>query len=1009
MKTKINYKSRKTIIIIAIAIILAIAKIEGTVTFVKGNNNAAAAMTNDKQTSIGEIQENDGATGTTVPSQEYTQTTTIVTEKPWKTITISWTPLHISAYTATAKLGITKDTAEKEYVTVTANKEFVDNNGVDGKRPASVELELYADDAATGKKATTDANWKVEFTQLDKYTKDGNLIKYSVKENNVNEYYTDSYSTPVVEGNHTTITVTNTLKYEMIKISVEATKVWDDGDNKAGVRPNSVEFELYANKVTTNTKQTVSKVENSNVWKTTFEGLQKYTADGEEIIYTFKEVTIPDGYVATVNNNVITNALPRIEVTKTVKSINGVDATTVNNSTVKENDVIEYEIKVENTGSVTVNNIEVTESLNVYLDASKPDKKTTSVGTISELKAGEEQSYTVYYKVTAEDVDNVNENLVNVATATGKYTDGNGNEKEVKDDGEASVTPEERNDLSITKTQKINGEDVTDNTKVIPGDVITYTITVKNTGNTVLNNVTVTDSMTGKEGFIITSGNLNIGTLEIAPNNVATITARYTVQESDMAETESTIANTATVSTSSTPDDSSTVTVTTEEWKANISVEKSSELIKNTTLGNSIADKAEYGDTIKYTITATNSGKKAGTVDVTDKVPTGTELIPYANNDTNLTSEELAKLATEAGLTKTLSVAETNSTSIYFTVKVTAKPGEEIVNTATLPKDNNKEVSDDGQNVEKKVIVVTKTETPTITNSNVVIVLDVSESMDYKLSQNSKTTKLDKAKDVVQDFIDTINLPADGSGSSISVVTFSGASYGDTSGTGYTKVLSVDRKGNTIANTTEEANYLANTSVENLTANGGTCISGALTRATQQVNLLKNAKPQNQNIVIFVGDGKPEGDAGDISEEAKKLKATGATVYAIGFTQDIDVLKNTVASSPDKYYTTSQNLDLSDVFTKIGSEITPAPSVDVDSENGLIELTNINISKDITIKVKPNGSTSFTETTGNYNETEYIQSKITRDTNTGVYYLDLREFEAGDTIKIEYFVNESKD
>ena len=252
-------------------------------------------------------------------------------------------------------------------------------------------------------------------------------------------------------------------------------------------------------------------------------------------------------------------------------------------------------------------------------------------------------------------------------------------------------------------------------------------------------------------------------------------------------------------------------------------------------------------------------------------------------------------------------------------------------------------------------------------------------------------------------------MPADGSGSSISVVTFSGASYGDTSGTGYTKVLSVDRKGNTIANTTEEANYLANTSVENLTANGGTCISGALTRATQQVNLLKNAKPQNQNIVIFVGDGKPEGDAGDISEEAKKLKATGATVYAIGFTQDIDVLKNTVASSPDKYYTTSQNLDLSDVFTKIGSEITPAPSVDVDSENGLIELTNINISKDITIKVKPNGSTSFTETTGNYNETEYIQSKITRDTNTGVYYLDLREFEAGDTIKIEYFVNESKD
>ena len=44
LKAKINYKSRKTIIIIAIAVILVIAAIAGTVAFIKGNNNAAAAM-----------------------------------------------------------------------------------------------------------------------------------------------------------------------------------------------------------------------------------------------------------------------------------------------------------------------------------------------------------------------------------------------------------------------------------------------------------------------------------------------------------------------------------------------------------------------------------------------------------------------------------------------------------------------------------------------------------------------------------------------------------------------------------------------------------------------------------------------------------------------------------------------------------------------------------------------------------------------------------------------------
>lgn len=613
----------------------------------------------------------------------------------------------------------TEDEVEKEYVSININKEFVDNNGVDGKRPASVELELYADGKTTGNTATADAtnSWKVEFTQLDKYTEAGQLIKYSVKENNVNEYYEDTYSTPVVEGNHTTIKVTNTLNYEMIKIPVEATKVWDDGNNKAGVRPDSVEFELYADNATTKKTQTVSKVEGSNEWKTTFggvnkytpagkeikysvretttpahynkqengltvtnkidytsiptketatkswddannanrpteveigvyngsetpvktakanslngwtatfEGLQKYTAEGKKIEYTFKEVTVPEGYVATVKDNVITNALPRIKVTKTVKSINGADATTVNSSTVKENDIIEYQITVKNTGSVTVNNITVTESLNVYLDANKPDEKTTSVGTISELKANESQTFTVYYKVVAEDVDNVEENLVNVATATGKYTDGNGNEKKVTGDGDISVTPTEINDLSITKSQKVKGEDVATDKKVVPGDVITYTITVKNTGNTVLNNVEVTDSMLTKSNFVLTNnggftlenGKLKIGSLAL--NETKTITATYTVQESDMSTTVGTIANTATAKSDKVPEKHSKVEVPTEAWYADISTTKTSE---------GSASPLHELDTITYRLTATNNGTDDGTVKLSDTVPKGTTLV----------------------------------------------------------------------------------------------------------------------------------------------------------------------------------------------------------------------------------------------------------------------------------------------------------------------------------------------------------------------------------------------
>ena len=47
MKARINYRSKRTIIIISIAVVLLIAAIAGTVAFVKGNKDAAAAMPED--------------------------------------------------------------------------------------------------------------------------------------------------------------------------------------------------------------------------------------------------------------------------------------------------------------------------------------------------------------------------------------------------------------------------------------------------------------------------------------------------------------------------------------------------------------------------------------------------------------------------------------------------------------------------------------------------------------------------------------------------------------------------------------------------------------------------------------------------------------------------------------------------------------------------------------------------------------------------------------------------
>ena len=76
-------------------------------------------------------------------------------------------------------------------------------------------------------------------------------------------------------------------------IDLEASKVWDDQDNVEGLRPESIEFQLYKN----------GKAEGKpvallagNDWKVTFSALPDKDKDGKAITYTVKEVKVPTHY-----------------------------------------------------------------------------------------------------------------------------------------------------------------------------------------------------------------------------------------------------------------------------------------------------------------------------------------------------------------------------------------------------------------------------------------------------------------------------------------------------------------------------------------------------------------------------------------------------------------------------------------------------------------------------------------------------------------------------------------
>ena len=171
-------------------------------------------------------------------------------------------------------------------------KKWIDNENQDGKRPEKITVNLVGmvekekivekSLEITGEMTTN--TWINKFTDLPIFHK-GKLISYSINEEDVTDYPTTSIKGDVKEG----FIIENT--HEIEKISIDATKVWTDGDNQDGLRPEDITINLLANNEIKDSKT----IKASNDWKVTFEDLDKY-ANGKEIDYTIEEANVPEGY-----------------------------------------------------------------------------------------------------------------------------------------------------------------------------------------------------------------------------------------------------------------------------------------------------------------------------------------------------------------------------------------------------------------------------------------------------------------------------------------------------------------------------------------------------------------------------------------------------------------------------------------------------------------------------------------------------------------------------------------
>ena len=166
-------------------------------------------------------------------------------------------------------------------------------------RPSSIKVQLLANGKEVEGKILTlkeDNDWKGTFEKLSPTDSDGKTIQYTVKEVGVPEDYHVAISGNMTDG----FKIKNRLKTKVTVI-----KKWEDDNDWAGIRPDSLTIKLYCNDNPVKqggTEQKTVILNESNNWTSTFDydigngGLGKFDWSGNAYVYTVKEDGVPEEY-----------------------------------------------------------------------------------------------------------------------------------------------------------------------------------------------------------------------------------------------------------------------------------------------------------------------------------------------------------------------------------------------------------------------------------------------------------------------------------------------------------------------------------------------------------------------------------------------------------------------------------------------------------------------------------------------------------------------------------------